>query len=384
MPYFECTFLGKIREELISKILNFILQVSGMNNLKRTILILCVAAAGARLSAQPAQLNFDHLPLVKGLGNRSISCILQDNMGFIWIGTQDGLLRFDGYDLKVYKSSLRNKNSLSDNNIRALAKDTLGNLWIGTQGGGLNKFNLRLEQFSHYTNDPENSNSISGNAVWSVKVDRKGNIWAGTWSNGMNVFNPIRNQFTHVNAQSSADPVLAIEEDNMGNIWYGSHGLNRVDLVSMKVDVYGAGITNGIGTSGIRAILNDRADRLWIATENSGVYQFDKTTNTFIPHQSPIASSDTKASYALFEDRNGTLWIGSNAGIELYDVASGNAHLIQHDATDALSLSNNTVRVIYADQQGSIWVGNEGGGINKVLEKKSFGLYRHFFFSHDL
>ena len=109
----------------------------------------------------PSPLRFVHLQSVKGLRNRSIIFILQDDAGFIWIGTQVCLFRFDGYDLKIYKGSLLNRNSLSDNNIRALTKDSLSNLLIGTQGGGLNKLNLKRELFTHYINDSKNPDSIS-------------------------------------------------------------------------------------------------------------------------------------------------------------------------------------------------------------------------------
>lgn len=353
----------------------FDLDPAMRDEIKRTAMLVCFLLWATSIVAQPQQLNFDHLPLVKGLGKRSISAIVQDDLGFIWMGTQDGLLRFDGYDLKIYKSSLRNKNSLSDNNIRAIAKDTLGNLWIGTQGGGLNRFDVRLEQFSHYTNDPNNPNSISGNAVWSVMVDRKGRVWAGTWSNGISVLDPGRQTFIHVGNQLAADPVMAIEEDQNGIIWFGSSGLNRVDPESMTTAAFDSDGPDRI--SGIRSLLNDRSNQLWIATESSGVFRFDKNTHQFQPHRSVIASSDASASYALLEDKIGNVWIGTNAGIQLYEVASGNTSVFQHDPSNSLSLSNNTVRVLFADRQGSIWIGNEGGGINKVLEKKAFEVYRN-------
>src|SRR5579885_1647221 len=91
------------------------------------------------LLGQSLDYQFDRLQNIKGLGQRSITSIVQDPAGFIWMGSQDGLLRFDGYEIKIFKNNLRNQNSLADNNVRSLAVDANGDLWIATQGGGLDR-----------------------------------------------------------------------------------------------------------------------------------------------------------------------------------------------------------------------------------------------------
>src|SRR5258706_12370773 len=158
------------------------------------------------------KLQFDRLDQVKGLANRSVTSIVQDPLGFIWFGTPDGLIRYDGYEIKLYKNNLKDKNSLGDNNIRGLAKDKEGNLWIATQGAGLDKYDVRTEQFTHFRHSADEPTSLSGNAVWSVFVDSKGMIWAGTWSDGLNRLDPLTNKVSRIEEKNYV-PVLAIAED---------------------------------------------------------------------------------------------------------------------------------------------------------------------------
>lgn len=320
--------------------------------------------------AQSEKLLFDHLSNIKGLGKRSITSICQDNYGFIWFGTQDGLLRFDGYELRVFKNRLDDPNSLSDNNIRAITKDKQGNLWIATQGGGLNKFDLVHEQFSRFINDPKTDQSISGNAVWSTIVDSNGSIWCGTWSNGLNSFDPIKNTWIRYGQGSSQDPVLAILESSSGLLWYGSNGLNSVDKGG-KTKNY---LPSDFALGGIRALIEDSNGTIWLATDLAGVVMFHPANSSFEKFDT---GNKELAYHSLHKDTNGAMWMGGNAGLLVYDPASGKRVYSVHSDLDAFSLSNNAVRVITQDAQGTVWIGNEGGGINQVVEQKAFKTFRH-------
>ena len=100
------------------------------------------------------KIRFKHLTREQGLSDSFIRCVIQDSKGFLWIGTSDGLDRYDGYNLKVFKFSPNDINSLGANSIRALYEDKLGTLWVGTLGGGLNKYISGQEMFTRYFNDP--------------------------------------------------------------------------------------------------------------------------------------------------------------------------------------------------------------------------------------
>jgi ligand-binding sensor domain-containing protein len=322
------------------------------------------------------QIQFDRLAQVKGLENRSISAIVQDSIGFLWFGTQDGLIRFDGYETRVYKNILKDKNSLGDNNVRALKIDKKGNLWIATQGGGLDKFNIRTEQFTHYRNLPEDQTTISGNAVWSLHVDAKGMIWAGTWSNGLNRLDPHTNKFTRI-AENKYVPVLAILEDKNGSIWFSSAGINRVDTASLSVRnfVPGAGSPRSLSEGGIRALFQDGTGKIWIGTENAGLFQFSEESTEYSKFEPKNTTSSLNSIYALHHEPSRGLWIGSNEGITILN--DGKLISSKFSPSDKYSLSTNSVRALYTDNTGTTWVGHEGGGVNKLFSKKSFQLYQH-------
>ncbi len=337
------------------------------------LLVVLFCLFTAPLSAQIETIQFDHLAQVKGLGTRSITSIIQDDKGFLWFGSQDGLLRFDGYELKVFKSNLKNKNSLADNNIRALAKDQQGNLWIATQGGGIDKFDLVTEQFIHFQNNPKSANSISGNAVWSVWIDQTNQVWAGTWSNGLNKIDIASGKVDRVGSETS-DPILAIAQDQSGAIWYGARGINKLDPKTNTIENFGLSADPQKQNAGIRAILPDPSGIIWVATDNYGIFKVDASSG-----ESTAVTLDeapgTNEVYTLFQHSDGSIWAGTNGGIVV--LKEGEKKLLQHQANDPFSLSNNSVRVIVADRSGSLWIGNEGGGINKPLAKKNFRLFRH-------
>jgi len=321
-------------------------------------------------------IQFDRLETAKGLQNRSITTIIQDDLGFLWFGSQDGLIRYDGYDIRVFKTNVKNNNSISDNNIRAIAKDTVGNLWIATQGGGLDKFNLKTETFTHYKSNPANENSLSGNAVWSLLVDSKGIVWAGTFSNGLNRLDTKTGEIIRIRENSYA-PVYAIAEDTNGMIWFSSQGLNRIDPADLSIENFPASdnLPVSISNGGIRSLLYDRnTDKLWVGVENGGLLQFDPSKKAFI-RSTGESQAAINSIYTLHQDLTGRIWAGGNEGAAV--ISAGDFTLYRHNASDKYSLSTNSVRTIYSDNFGTTWIGTEGGGVNRVLRKKGFQLFRH-------
>jgi ligand-binding sensor domain-containing protein len=324
--------------------------------------------------SQSTQLAFDRFQQVRGLGSRSIHSMVQDNNGYIWLGSQDGLLRFDGYDLKIIKNNLRDKNSLTDNNIRALAKDKEGNIWIATQGGGLDMFDLKTESFAHFRNDLRNANSISGNAVWSVFVDKDNKVWAGTWSDGLNVYDQDKKKFNRIS--SIKDPVMAIAQSADGRIWFGSGGLNVLDPKGGGTKKYTLQSEDSDKiNSGVRAITIAQSGDVWVATEEDGIYVLDVATESI----SRIANTHGQALnqvYTLFENKDRKMFAGTNGGLII--IANNQIESIQsHNPANVSTISNNSIRSISSDAQGSVWLGCEGGGLNKILERKNFVTFRH-------
>jgi ligand-binding sensor domain-containing protein len=187
------------------------------------------------LHARGHGLVFEEISIEQGLSQSIVFCIIQDQKGFMWFGTEDGLNKYDGYTFTVYRHDPNQPNSLSYNEIRTIYEDSSGVLWIGTFYGGLNKFDAEKELFIHYQNDPDDPNSLSHNNVKTVFEDRLGVLWIGT-EGGLNKFNRKTGQFTRYlsdpnNPNSlSHNVVRAIYQDQSGLLWIATEGgLNKFD-----------------------------------------------------------------------------------------------------------------------------------------------------------
>ena len=151
-------------------------------------LCLCVVLGGRLPTAQAqnesepisSHLRFTRLMIEDGLPNNLITDILQDRQGFMWIGTEDGLVRYDGYDMRVFQVGAPNRMGLNHSSITGLAEGGDGRIWIGTNGGGINIFDPHTERFSYLLHEPHNENSLASNAVFKPFVDSRGDVWFGS------------------------------------------------------------------------------------------------------------------------------------------------------------------------------------------------------------
>jgi len=148
---------------------------------------------------QGEQVQFEHITIEDGLPENSAKCILQDHLGFLWLGTQNGLVKYDGYSMTIYQPEPDDPNSISNRQINALCEDKTGTLWVGTgwyEGGGLNRFDRTTETFTRYLHNPDDSSSLNSNYVLSICEDKSGRLWVGT-DKGLNLFNPVTSSFAH-------------------------------------------------------------------------------------------------------------------------------------------------------------------------------------------
>jgi len=135
------------------------------------ILIISIAIP---LFGQPLEPEFEHIPIAISF------CFLQDSNGFLWVGSQEGLARYDGYNLKYYTNIPFDSTSISNNWVPVIKEDKNGNLWVGTWGGGLNYFNQRTEKFTRFLQETNNSNTINCKNIISIIVNDDGTLWIGT------------------------------------------------------------------------------------------------------------------------------------------------------------------------------------------------------------
>ena len=343
-----------------------------------TCLILFTSTVSATRSASlPDDIRFRRYSVDQGLSQSQVSAIIQDGEGYIWLATQDGLDRFDGYTFKVYRHDARDSLSISDNYITCLFVDSAGDLWIGTYSGGLNRYDRGRDGFSHFVHDTSGRTSISGNNVWSVTEDRSGALWVGVWAGGLNKFDRASGTWTlfcHDPNDSTSlidDRVLCQLWDHEGKLWVGTFaGLDCFDpargtFVHQRGRFPAAGsVSQGLVT----AICEDHKNNLWIGTLDNGLDEILPDRSRVIRYRhtgdARTALSSNRIG-AIVEDRSGILWIATrDGGVNLLDDSLGQLRRVVHNPHDAASLSVDAAISLSLDNHGGIWVGTDGGGVN--------------------
>jgi len=336
-------------------------------------------------------MRFKQLSIEQGLSQSSVEAIVQDRSGLIWIGTEDGLNRFDGYEFTVFRNDLDDPNSISDNNIWCLYVDREGYLWIGTYTSGLNRFDPGIETFTRYLHNPEDPHSISSNRIRSITEDLSGAIWIGTRDGGFNRLERGSGSFTRF--AHDPDSGNSLLSDNVrsvcpcpdGTLWIATNrGFSRFDTGKEKFTHFstGAADSNSLVHDNVRHIFMDRSGILWIST-NGGLSSFDPQSLQFVNyvHEDGIAGSISSNNLRkVYEDSYGRLYIAtSNGGLCLLDREKQYFTSYINDPADPQSLSNNGVRVIFEDRSGLLWLGTFGGGLN--IHDPGTDRFRHY--RHD-
>jgi ligand-binding sensor domain-containing protein/signal transduction histidine kinase len=356
-------------------------------------------------TAQPGSLKFDQLSLEQGLSQSTVNAIVQDGLGFLWFGTQDGLNRFDGYAFTVFKQAAVDSATVSDNGIWSLCRDRDGDIWIGTTRGGLNRYHIARGTFSHFTYDPHDSTTISDNNVTSVFQDSRGALWAGTLTGGLNLLLPGSNQFIQfhhspIDSTSLADnAVWAVAEDGGGTIWIATwDGLCRYVPPaqgpatsrhgSFRRYVHAARNAGTLASNHIRTLLAGRDGRIWIGTWGQGLDCLDPRTGTITHHSTASASpnaSNSNLIRSLHEDAHGALWIGTgDAGLDRLNLRTGEVQHFRHAPYAPSSLNNDIVCSLFEDRTGILWIGTAAGGVNALDPLKNrFPHYRSVAASPD-
>jgi signal transduction histidine kinase/ligand-binding sensor domain-containing protein len=338
------------------------------------------------------QVRFEHLTSEDGLSSDRVRLILQDSHGFIWIGTQDGLNRYDGNEFRVFKHKPEDKNSLSANFVWVILEDQEGLLWVGTFGGGLCRYNPKTERFSRYRHDSNDPHSLGGDTVYAIHQDQGGNIWVGTSGGGLNRYDPRIDGFTRYqhapdDPQSLSHNIIwTIMEDAEGVMWIGTEGggLNRFDPQTERFTVYrhNPDDPNSLGHDSVRAIYQDSEGVLWLGTNGGGLdrLEFDQRSGEaakfthFRNDQGDPSSLSHNVVADIYEDETGDLWIGTTGGgLNRFDRRTKQFTRFQANPNDPYSLSHNTVDNIFGDSTGLLWLSTIGGGVNILdLESKAF------------
>lgn len=346
---------------------------------KKLALLLLAAAAVLTLPggilAQAPKLQFRHINLEQGLSNSTIEAIFQDSRGFLWFGTRDGLNRYDGYEMRVFRADPQDSTTLSDGFIRQIVEDQNQKLWIATTNG-LNCLAPSTNRFRRYFNQPSNPASLSHNAVSAVYGDKKGNLWVGTAGGGLNRLNRKENNFTRFTKDGKAgslgnNMVNCLLEDRKGNFWIGTDGglylmnrENRTFYLFYNNTATGQAAEN----NKVRCLQEDLQGNIWIGTGSNGLFRFhpqQKTFEQFLHSDTDPASLSSNMVLSLMTDSKGNLWVGTiNGGLNQFKLQTATFFHYQNNLLDPTSLSQRTVSSLLEDREGNLWVGTHRGGIS--------------------
>jgi len=346
----------------------------------------CCVALG-----QLHDVRFERLSIEEGLSQASVYAILQDRYGFVWLGTQDGLNRFDGQDITVFKHTQFDSTSLVDNNVRDLAEDHLGDIWIGTRNG-LSRFHLATETFKSYQKDTTAEGSISDNEIQAIYQDRSQRLWIGTSNGGLNLFQPEQQRFAsfqHNPAKPNSlshNRIRDILQGKNGEIWVATlgGGLNRFDPATghfLHIRS-GKGAATGLSSDYVMCLFQDPGEpsRIWVGTYGGGLNLLDTETNRV--ERVNVTVPDNRSRQRVFDicaDPAGGIWFGTfSDGLIRFDPATGTLTQYLSEALNPESLSANFVRSLYLDRSQNLWIGTNLAGANRLDTKPAkFTRYRH-------
>ncbi len=337
-------------------------------------------------------INFHHLTAEEGLSQSSVTCILQDEKGFMWFGTEDGLNRYDGYNFKIFKNSPSDSTSLSNNFVMGLYDDSSGNLYVETQGG-FQKYNPVTESFTNYNKNNLKLRNTRYNSVNAFFEDTKGVQWIGglSASTGLKRIDKNTGKITiykHDPSNPSSlsdDNVFSIYRDRSKNLWVGtSNGLDKLDERTGKFTHYNniSGDKNSLSDNWVWPIYEDNEGYLWIGTVRGGLDRFNPRTGVFVSFKNdplnPSSISDNFI-FSIYQDRSGVIWIGTNAGGVNYFLPSVQVfNLYRSKPKDNNWFSDNSIQSMYVDNNGEYWIGTQNSGLYKFNYKKNiFTNYTH-------
>jgi len=311
----------------------------------------------------------EYVKIQRGLSQNSINCMLEDRNGFIWIGTWDGLNRFDGYDFVIYKPGFSDMNhDISNETVNVLLEDHDGNIWVGTDEG-LNVFHPSKMEFAVYYIDTVNKPSMGENRILALASGKRNELWVGT-DNGLYVFHKERKEFRLI--PFPKDILLKKQlsifslhlSENSDKIWVGTNlGLFRFDINSYRYKA----ITRSVSTFPSRhvtTVIEDSRKNLWVGTQQ-GLYVINYQNGDvrhFHQHNSILESNSI---LSLMEDQGGLVWVGTGGGgVVNVNLQDGSFYAFGNDDEIFHGLSNNYIYSLMQSRNGSVWIGT-WRGLNK-------------------
>jgi ligand-binding sensor domain-containing protein/signal transduction histidine kinase len=347
------------------------------------LIFLCLSLSCGPFQSHAQDLSFSHVTTDDGLLSGNVRSLAEDHQGFFWIGTEDGLQRYDGYSMSTYKYNELDTTSISSNIVLNIFEDHLKNLWIGTMNG-LCLYDRKNNRFKRFKHDPADKHSINGNIIRAIFESKDGTLYFGFDDHGFSYCKitatwPEEITFTsfdvpHGDDKSLQGWVSSIGDDGDGGILLGGQRLFRFDPISKKITQ----VVQEIFLGAIHSITIDSHQRVWIATYGQGVYIYDRSYRLIKHHTSkntPGYLSINKVDKVL-EDKEGNFWITTDNGLNLISADDDPLQekpfkLFVHKENDPNSLLSNSIKAAILDKQDRLWLGSYFGGLN-VYNRHAF------------
>ncbi|WP_185968799.1 hybrid sensor histidine kinase/response regulator [Carboxylicivirga sp. M1479] len=409
------------------------LQFTCHLTIKKFILYVLLLLISKGIMARDMDLKFRHLSIEEGLSNNNITSILKDSKGFVWVGTFDGLNRYDGYDFHTIKNYSGAELQLSSNIVNCLFEDSHNNLWIGTMGGGVNRLDASRSKVSIFQYQ-EQEIGISSNHIFDLAEDRNGNIWMAT-GDGLNKYNPQTEEFTlfsEIDGLNSDNLMCLVVDDEQLLVGSYGGGINVIDIETESVSTFKSahgvlsndliwdlfidstgtlwvatekgglfsydsindsyqyflkkeGSYNFLNNSFPVSIQEDKKQRLWITTDQGGFYCYNLRDSSMVNYRNnPLLGESIKSNAltkVLVDDCN-YLWLGTyDKGLCVSNLNQEGIVHLNHRYDQEFSLSDKSINSIYEDSDGDIWIGSENG-LNRA--DKDFIIQKQYFLEHGL
>ncbi|MDX2250260.1 MAG: two-component regulator propeller domain-containing protein [Bacteroidia bacterium] len=362
-----------------------------MNQLGKILGLLLIFATDTVLCQEIHSLRFFHFSVEDGLSHGSVNTLLRDSQGFMWIGTSDGLNRYEGYESLIFEHVPGDPFSLSANTVTTLMESPEGDIWIGTSGGGISIYHPQTEVFSHYRHNPSDSSSLSNDYVNIIYRDREGTIWVGT-NLGLNRFIPGKKGdtgsftvFSSRNSHLSNNTITTLWQDPAGVLWAGTeNGLNLLRFQPHSPHPQITGFNRDTTHSfrlkslNIKQLYEDPlypGRILWVATRQ-GLHRIalDSLSKPveliYFTHNpdDPVSISEEFVT-SVVRDETGTLWAGTRGGGLNQFIEDSLLHFVHYlnDPNDPFSLGGDRVVTLFSDNMGLLWAGLETNGISRLV-----------------
>ncbi|HET6632212.1 MAG TPA: two-component regulator propeller domain-containing protein [Rhodanobacteraceae bacterium] len=328
------------------------------------LLLVLVALAHAGPVPGIENVRFRNYSVAQGLPQASVLAVAQDTTGYLWLGTQDGLVRFDGYDFKVYRRVRNGDDSLSNNHVTALVAAAHGDVWVGTQAGGLDYYDAGHDAFRRIGM----AQGLAANGVQALALDRRGRLWIATLGGRLQWIEPgtlavhdaplgQRDALAHIRA--------LLPLDGGGMLVGTAQGLWRVDG---KGQTIAPGAAPPAQALDVYALAAGPAGELWVGTADDGLYRFaaDGSLRQHYRHApSRSGSLPDDQIRGLHVDARGSLWIAGNTrGLARLDPGSASFAHFAHRSADPQSVAANRLWCVTSDRDGLLLVGSWTNGLS--------------------